>query len=390
MKAAPLALTALLLVTSVLLAEDAPRQPGFTIPQIDLSDQADRQVIVARKSGQYYGQPDTILLADGKTILVGYPLGHGGPDTELRRSDDAGLTWSEPLIVPDNFRGKHNAPTIHRVTDPKGVERLLLVVSHPRMVQSISEDNGKTWSPLAPMFPDEMQGQPGYKGHAPPKSVVRLRDGRYLSMYHDHIRERPRTIALMQIVSDDGGLTWSKPRRVGQHPKYPGAHPCEPVIIRSPDGKQLLVLARENSRQYNSLRMTSDDEGKTWSELRELPDSLNGDRHTAKYTPDGRLFVTFRDRSPKGKRSPSEGDWVGWVGTYNDILAGREGQYRVRLKDNLHGWDCGYPGLELLPDGTFVVTSYGHWTRGEKPYIISVRFKIDELDEMVDETRKRK
>lgn len=36
--------------------------------------------------------------------------------------------------------------------------------------------------------------------------------------------------------------------------------------------------------------------------------------------------------------SPTRGDWVGWVGTYDDLVAGREGQYRVRLMDNQDEW----------------------------------------------------
>jgi hypothetical protein len=36
--------------------------------------------------------------------------------------------------------------------------------------------------------------------------------------------------------------------------------------------------------------------------------------------------------------------------------------------------------VEVLPDDTFVVTTYGHWSKGEEPYILSVRFKLDELD----------
>jgi len=36
--------------------------------------------------------------------------------------------------------------------------------------------------------------------------------------------------------------------------------------------------------------------------------------------------------------------------------------------------------VELLPDGTFVTTTYGHWTEGEPAYIESVRFKLEELD----------
>jgi hypothetical protein len=68
------------------------------------------------------------------------------------------------------------------------------------------------------------------------------------------------------------------------------------------------------------------------------------------------------------------------VGRFEDIIEGREGQYRVRLMDNHHRWDCAYPGLELLPDGTFVTTTYGHWEAGESPFIVSVRLKLEELD----------
>ena len=78
--------------------------------------------------------------------------------------------------------------------------------------------------------------------------------------------------------------------------------------------------------------------------------------------------------------SPTAGDWVGWVGTWNDIAEGRDGQYRVRLKDNTKANDCAYPGVEVLPDGTFVVTTYGHWAEGEMPWILSVRFRLEELD----------
>jgi hypothetical protein len=81
-----------------------------------------------------------------------------------------------------------------------------------------------------------------------------------------------------------------------------------------------------------------------------------------------------------GPASPTRGDWVAWVGTYQDIKQGREGQYRVRLMKNHREADCAYPGVEVLPDGTIVATTYGHWTQGEEPYIVSVRLKLSELD----------
>ncbi len=75
--------------------------------------------------------------------------------------------------------------------------------------------------------------------------------------------------------------------------------------IRSPDGKQIALLLRENSRRRNSHVIFSSDEGATWSWPRELPGALTGDRHVGKYTPDGRLFITFRDMCYE---SPTQGD----------------------------------------------------------------------------------
>ena len=120
--------------------------------------------------------------------------------------------------------------------------------------------------------------------------------------------------------------------------------------------------------------------------LDELPAALTGDRHTAQYAPDGRLFVSFRDRTLV---SPTFGDWVAWVGTFDDIVHGREGQYRVRLMDNKKGADCAYPGVEVLPDGTMVTTTYGHWTARAAPYIVSVRFQVGELDALAKRAKRR-
>jgi hypothetical protein len=238
---------------------------------------------------------------------------------------------------------------------------------------SVSEDDGKAWTPLKPIG--------DFGGVVTMASVDRLKDGSYLALFHDDGRflrneGKSTRFRVYKTVSHDGGLTWSQPQVIAEHPK---AHLCEPGLVRSPDGNQIAVLLRENSRKFNSFVIFSDDEGKTWTKPRELPGSLTGDRHVGKYGPDGRLFLSFRDTTLE---SPTRGDWVGWVGTYDDIVSGREGQYRVRLMDNTKGADCAYPGVEVLPDGTFVTTTYGHWTKGDPPYIVSVRFTLDDLDKL--------
>ena len=44
-------------------------------------------------------------------------------------------------------------------------------------------------------------------------------------------------------------------------------------------------------------------------------------------------------------------------------------------------WDCGYSGLQCLPDGTLVATTYVKYRPGpEKNSIVSVRFTLEETD----------
>lgn len=350
----------------------APRPRGYSIPTIDLASETDLQVIIDREPGQYLGHPTTVLLEDDKTMVAVYPKGHGGGAIVMKRSADAGLTWSQRLFVPENWATSKEVPTIHRVIDPQGVKRLIMFSGLYPIRMAVSEDDGITWTSLEPIG--------DFGGIVTMGAVVRLRDGRYMAMFHDDGRffegggNVTHKCIVYKTLSEDGGLTWGAPEVVTQHPD---ADLCEPGVVRSPDGNQLAVLFRENSRKHNSFAIFSEDEGETWSDPVELPGALTGDRHVGRYAPDGRLVLVFRDTTHE---SPTKGDFVAWVGTYEDIIEGREGQYRVRLLDNKKGADCGYPGLELLPDGTFIATTYGHWVEGEQPFIVSVRFKLEEID----------
>jgi hypothetical protein len=365
----------IVIIDQQLLEHTIPQPAGFTIPVLDLAAEKQRQIIVDKEAGQYLGHPTTVLLEDGKTIIVVYPKGHGRGAIVMKKSTDGGLTWSERLPVPENWSTSLEVPTIHRVIDPQGRKRLILFSGLYPARMAVSEDDGETWTPLQPIG--------DWGGVVVMASVVELRTGKghYLAMFHDDGRffrkdgVETDTFTLYQTFSEDGGLHWSFPEAIL---KTTAVHLCEPGVIRSPDGKQLAALLRENRRVRNSFVIFSNDEGKTWTAPRELPAALTGDRHTGKYAPDGRLLISFRDTA---KESPTQGDWVAWVGRYQDIVAGKEGQYRVRLMDNHHQWDCAYPGVEVLPDGTFVLTTYGHWIEGEPPFIVTVRLKLGELGE---------
>ena len=75
----------------------------------------------------------------------------------------------------------------------------------------------------------------------------------------------------------------------------------------------------------------------------------------------------------------------------------------MRLKNNFGNstnngiGDCGYTGIEVLSDGTFICMTYGHWERnsqapdhpnakegrGRAPYILATRFRLEQLDQLI-------
>src|SRR5690606_4305644 len=247
----------------------AATQPrGYTVPLLDLAYETHRQVVVDREPGQYLGHPTTVLLEDGRTMLAVYPKGHGKGAIILKRSEDGGRTWSERLPVPENWATSQETPTIHRVVGPDGTKRLILFSGLYPIRMASSDDDGRTWTPLAPIG--------DFGGIVAMASVVARRtgDGHYLALFHDDGRfiagsgKTTPEMVLYQTESTDGGLTWSAPRILHSSAEIPL---CEPGVIRSPDGTQLAMLLRENRRRRNSYVMFSNDEGRTWTAPRELP-----------------------------------------------------------------------------------------------------------------------
>jgi hypothetical protein len=310
-------------------------------------------------------------MPDNKTMFCVWTRGHGGSSGPMARSDDGGLTWTRmDDQLPKPYRNHRNCPSIYRLVDPKGKERLWVFSAHPNMPRIVSEDGGKTWKEMEPL---------GFECVMTFSSVIKRNDGSYLGMYHrgpDGRDESP--LVVLQTITKDGGLTWSEPSIVAE---VEGKDPCEPYVFRSPDGKELCCLMRENEHKGRSLMMFSKDEAETWSVPVDTPWGLTGDRHMGVYTRDGRLVIAFRDMALK---SPTRGHFVAWVGTYDDIREARPGQYRIKLLHSHAGSDCGYPGMEFLPDNTIAATTYIKYHPGEHEHsVISTRFKLEETDQIL-------
>ena len=250
------------------------------LPTIDISQETERQTVIAAGTEEVYqGHPTALLMPDGKMMFVVWTIKHGGLCGPMARSDDAGKTWVRlDDQLPAEYKKHKNCPAIYRMVDQFGNERLWVIsgmkLGGIHMPCLLSEDSGKTWKEYKPV---------GLYGGMPICSVVEgKKPGSYLAFYQTRIDANGKVLPggpkpdssfkIMQVETTDGGLTWEEPTLVLDPPK--GTIPCEPFAFRSPDGKEICCLIRENSHKGRSMVAFSSDEGKTWSKSIDTPWAL--------------------------------------------------------------------------------------------------------------------
>lgn len=359
-----------------------------------------KQIVIDRQEGQYLGQPDSILLDDDKTILTVYPKGHGFGEALLSKSTDGGLTWEKRISVNETWKNSEETPTIYKLNFIDGSQKLISISGGPAwhgstfkgFKTSISEDNGETWS-------DYVEWETGINTIVAMASLIQLKDengnfiDKWMGVFHDYSYINYKSYL---TFDENGEEQWSTPEPyLSEYRDVESeAQICEVGMFRSPDGNRIVALARSQSHKHTSTIFYSDDEGETWSRPRYVQGSLNGERHKATYDPiSGRLLISFReiklDTNNDGSTNDNDwmaGDWVGWVGTYDDLMNGNEGEYRIILGDDYtnsaRAGDCGYAGNVVMNDGTFFLNSYGNFdtNTNNNTYIMGVRFKLGEID----------
>ncbi len=376
----------------------------YTIPTLDLSVMPEDkkgtefeylyQLSVVDSSLDYAAHPDSVLLRDG-SIFTAYPAGHGKGAILNKLSLDGGVSWSSQVEnTPASWETSLETPTVYRLEFTDGSEKLILISANPKWPNmktdggfncSLSSDEGRTWTEFE-RFYDKSSSYPVIPIVAM-SSLTRLKENgefvdKWMGLFHDSDFYNYKTIL---TFDEKGNMHWSTPEKYFAQYRdiEKSSNMCEVEVIRSEGGTgdELCLITRSNSKKINSLISFSADEGKTWSEPVEAPAALNGERHKAEYTPDGRLYITFRsiERGLKAKLSAksmkdrnrgwtSEG-LVAWVGTYEDLKKGSEGQYRIKLAhiydegqtepEYYANADTGYCGNVVLSDGTIVTCGYG-------------------------------
>ena len=147
-------------------------------------------------------------------------------------------------------------------------------------------------------------------------------------------------------------------------------------------GKQIAAVMREQSRAYNAMVITSDDEGQTWSECREAAAGVHRRSAQPRLCTRRSVGGCF-PRTPRSLARPNSTLSHGSALTKISSTVKR-GEYRVCCCFSIRATsrpkntgDCGYAGLEVLPDGTFVATTYLiHKTGVSNTPVVSGRFNL--------------
>jgi hypothetical protein len=170
----------------------------------------------------------------------------GDPNIYISRSADGGETWSRGTPIDSGgseITRAGGSPFGKMVTLEDGT-MLLAFYSSGGVWLLKSGDNGKTWTD--PVRIAEGMGE---------CALCDLGGGRLMAVM--------RSGTLLQSDSTDGGLSWSSPRRITGEKEYPGD------VLRLKDGRLLLTYGRRLP-PYGVQGMISDDGGKTWDRDRRL------------------------------------------------------------------------------------------------------------------------
>ncbi|MDE5549219.1 MAG: glycoside hydrolase [Clostridia bacterium] len=386
--------------------------------------------VVEKKFNTYYGHPDMVEI-DGK-LMVFYPAGHGKGAIIGKVSYDFGETWQTMENLPKSWENSMETPCVYKLNLSDGKQVLVLTSGCPNWNDigarpdgfncSVSLDKGETWSEFSHWYgkQETWEGKEnadeGYDGVVAMSSLTQVKEnGKYIDKWMGTFHRGDNEYGIdagkgymnyrtYLTFDEEYQPHWSVPEPIlaDKHDIEDKYGMCELEIIRNEnyDGEKdcLIMIARTNRRVSNSVICFSYDEGITWTEPKELPNCLSGDRHKAEIDPvTGKVLISFRQVLQNGdkfkpnaltaKKSLSRG-WVAWVGDMDDLMTYADndssndsiGDRLILVGRDYHGSDCGYSGVVVLEDGTFILASYGKFHVGAlKPYIIQAKFKLADL-----------
>jgi hypothetical protein len=289
----------------------------------------------------------TILL----TFMFGTMPRSNDAGTMISRSDDVGLTWSEPLplfAIPgwDCFPNGG----VCQVTS----DRMRLFVGQYRFAPALggkqpfdsgwftrfidSTDDGRHWTEPS----EDLKIFPGWTEFYGTSNPHPLLDGRLMWAVQG-TQDRDSDWRVGVSFTGPDGYDFSRPRIYAQdnYLQY-----SDGDIARLPDGRFLSVL-REH-QEIGTFFTHSSDEGQTWTPLR--PTGFLGANFKLQVVNSGDVVCLYRDETPERygtsvSISQDGGETWEWAGSL---------YFQPHSDRHRPGYFCGCPDLTVAPDGTLL------------------------------------
>ncbi|REK10442.1 MAG: exo-alpha-sialidase [Planctomycetota bacterium] len=127
-----------------------------------------------------------------------------------------------------------------------------------RICYAISSDEGRTWSPAQTLYDGPHDDRD--------PSIAQLTSGRLICNFFslaktDKPGKRWEGVGSFYITSNDGGQTWTEPRRIVE-----AWFPCSAPVRELSDGRLMLGLYFQRDDEASGAVTISTDDGESWSE----------------------------------------------------------------------------------------------------------------------------
>ena len=272
----------------LLVFNQAPRRPVILHPPQDPF--FCNFVIRSRDQGQSWCAPEIVpdfgwqgvecagltALADGRVLLNQWRFRWHPLAAAQRLAERAALTFPDALARGLDLSGELEG------TGGAAPERLMAWArAGGSAFVHLSDDGGATWRVTTPIDTSPFVGGYGMRGG------IALPDGRIMLPLADV----PAYARVFVVHSSDRGASWGPPVLAAAAPGRLFEEPCAVLL---PGGRILMLLRENQSRTLHQV--VSADGGLTWSEP--TPTPIDGYPAHLLPLPDGRILCTFGHRKP--------------------------------------------------------------------------------------------